>query len=208
MVYVSERQPGIRTGLQLLLPRLKAFAVALCGGEQASQALLRITCRHILAQAGLERGRTLFEIWAFTQMHTLWASRMAPHARAREGAPADARLFLGNARYAPPSPALLNLSKFIAYLPPQQRGTLLLAYGEGLAYDEVAEVFGVPVATVMTRLVRAHNALAYWLEHSGAPAAPRPAPAQQQPHWQPAHILDTPPGWDPASNSFARERAA
>ena len=42
----------------------------------------------------------------------------------------------------------------------QQRATLHLVYGERLAYDEVAEIFGLPVAAIVTRLAKCHAVLA------------------------------------------------
>jgi RNA polymerase sigma-70 factor (ECF subfamily) len=44
-------------------------------------------------------------------------------------------------------------------LPEEQRAVLLLVGVEGLAYDEAAEVLGVPIGTVMSRLSRARERL-------------------------------------------------
>ena len=42
-------------------------------------------------------------------------------------------------------------------LEPLYRGVLVLHYDQGLSYDEIAEVLGVPVKTVETRLYRARK---------------------------------------------------
>jgi RNA polymerase sigma-70 factor (ECF subfamily) len=103
-------------------------------------------------------------------MHTQWMARIATRGRPRRE-DVDAELFHAALNSQPPNVFTAGLAKLIANLPPQQRGTLILVYGAGLSYDEAAEVFGVQVGTVMTRLVRSHRALAHWLEHRGLRAA-------------------------------------
>jgi RNA polymerase sigma-70 factor (ECF subfamily) len=48
-------------------------------------------------------------------------------------------------------------------LPPRQRATVILAYYEGLAYREVADVLGCSVGTVKAQMFRALRKLAYLL---------------------------------------------
>ena len=52
-----------------------------------------------------------------------------------------------------------QLQAAIAALPPQFRETLVLRDLHGLDYREIAEVTGVPVGTVMSRLARARRRL-------------------------------------------------
>jgi RNA polymerase sigma-70 factor (ECF subfamily) len=163
MGYGVDKKSGVKSELKTLLPRLKGFATALTGNGQASHALLKATCKYIATKADKEQGHTPFPLWAFTQMHTLWSRREAQRENPREPQTADYRLFVG--RSAENDSAASSFARFISQLPPQQRGTLLLVYGEGWSYDETAEVFGVPIATVMTRLARSHAALAQALDN-------------------------------------------
>jgi DNA-directed RNA polymerase specialized sigma24 family protein len=57
-------------------------------------------------------------------------------------------------------------------LSPQQRGTLHLVYGERLSYDEVAEIFGLPVSAIVSRLAKCHAGLAQADERERAAFAP------------------------------------
>ena len=52
-----------------------------------------------------------------------------------------------------------TLSRLMERLPAEYREVLLLREVEDLAYKEIAEVTGVPIGTVMSRLARARLAL-------------------------------------------------
>jgi RNA polymerase sigma-70 factor (ECF subfamily) len=52
-------------------------------------------------------------------------------------------------------------------LAPDQRTALLLVTVDGLSYKETAEIVGVPIGTIMSRLARARIALQLQLETGG-----------------------------------------
>jgi RNA polymerase sigma-70 factor (ECF subfamily) len=60
-----------------------------------------------------------------------------------------------------------RLDGLIARLPPIYRAIIELRYKRHLAYEEVAEVLGVPLGTVKARLHRAHRHLKDQLEAAG-----------------------------------------
>jgi DNA-directed RNA polymerase specialized sigma24 family protein len=157
MGYVAEHKSQINSELALLMPRLKAFAAALTGSQAQSQTLLKATHSYTRSKAR-ERGHTPMALWAFTHMHNLWANRMKP-ARGERGSQADARLFCPRSRAGDGMSGAVRFARMLAQLPPEQRGALHLTYGERLSYDEVAEVFSVPVATIITWLAKAYAVL-------------------------------------------------
>ncbi len=55
----------------------------------------------------------------------------------------------------------------IEQLRPSYREVLLLRFEQGLAYEEIADVTGLPLGTVKTHLFRARKALARWLAEQG-----------------------------------------
>ena len=57
-----------------------------------------------------------------------------------------------------------DISRALAELAEDQRSALLLVVLEGLTYREVAEVQGVPIGTVMSRLARARNQIKAYLD--------------------------------------------
>ena len=59
------------------------------------------------------------------------------------------------------------LESAVAQLKPIYREVVALRYQEGLPYDEIAEVTGLPLGTVKTHLFRARKAMVAYLEAAG-----------------------------------------
>ncbi len=165
--------PQPRTGtnlperLERLYPRLHAFALALTGAPGAAESLTRACMRELLARADQERGQTSMVLWAYGVLHTLWLKHYVAQSPQPQKRP-DPRCFALPAASPEAAERFKGLAKMIASLPAQQRATMLLVYGEGLSYDEVAEIFGATVKSVMTRVVRGHVAMGHWLDHQAA----------------------------------------
>ncbi|GBD35111.1 ECF RNA polymerase sigma factor SigE [bacterium HR36] len=59
------------------------------------------------------------------------------------------------------------LQRGLLLLPEEFRTPLILAYWEDFRYQDIAELMGIPVGTVMSRLWRAKQWLRRWLTNSG-----------------------------------------
>jgi RNA polymerase sigma-70 factor (ECF subfamily) len=59
----------------------------------------------------------------------------------------------------------------VAALPPEQREVIVLKEYQGLTFVEIAEVLGVPLSTVKTRLYRGLAQLRHRLERQGIKGA-------------------------------------
>jgi len=70
------------------------------------------------------------------------------------------------------------ITRAIDRLAPREREVLVLREFEGLAYREIAQVAGIPVGTVMSRLYAARRSLARALEADGF-EGPASSPAEQ-----------------------------
>jgi RNA polymerase sigma-70 factor (ECF subfamily) len=57
-----------------------------------------------------------------------------------------------------------DIQRALAGLVEEQRAALLLVVLEGLTYREVAEIQGVPIGTVMSRLARARAQIKAYLD--------------------------------------------
>ncbi|MGB0085141.1 MAG: sigma factor-like helix-turn-helix DNA-binding protein [Rhodomicrobiaceae bacterium] len=189
MGYVVDQKSQINSELGLMMPRLKSFAAALTGSDASCQALVKATRNYILARMAKERGHMPLPLWAFLQMYRIWAGRMS--GAGRSGQETDPRLFQPRSRINDGGVSA-RFAMQLAQLSPQQRGALHLVYGERLSYDEAAEIFQVPVSTMISRLAQCYAALGQSGGYDRARAAPGAAGRPRQ---------------DPA-DPHARERAA
>jgi RNA polymerase sigma factor (sigma-70 family) len=168
-VQASIHRDSVRHDLILMLPRLKRFADVLTGEKKEGKALLRRALFHMLNEHhGYQRG-TSFDRWAFAEIYALWLSELRDHAEPLSQAKASdenfARLFHKDGEEE--FDALT--ANFLGQLPPQQRSTLLLVYGEGFDYEDAARVLDSNAGTIEARLIRASASLADRLS-SGSPA--------------------------------------
>lgn len=91
-----------------------------------------------------------------------WHRRRRPEANLTEF---DERLHSEAAEDRNPEAAMLGrsrreaLARAIDRLPPEYRETIILREVQDLSYKEIAEVTGVPIGTVMSRLSRARRRL-------------------------------------------------
>jgi RNA polymerase sigma-70 factor (ECF subfamily) len=97
----------------------------------------------------------------FRIVQTLWIDQLrAREVRKEDGDVAEERLGSDSAvRTIEARLALAEVRRAVQLLPPDQRTTLMLVTVEGLSYKEAADVAGVPIGTIMSRLARARIAL-------------------------------------------------
>lgn len=97
--------------------------------------------------------------WLFAILHSIWLNEIrAQHIRQGQGfVDVDELASAENGE----EPIWANeVMQRVNQLPEAQRNTLFLVYVEELSYREAAEVLGVPVGTVMSRLATARLRLA------------------------------------------------
>jgi RNA polymerase sigma-70 factor (ECF subfamily) len=103
--------------------------------------------------------------WLYTILTNLNRNRLRSLSRR----PAMMPLGEDDAPDVPFSPAVpeaggRDIERALASLVEEQRSALLLVVLEGLTYREVAEVQGVPIGTVMSRLARGRAQLKAYLD--------------------------------------------
>jgi RNA polymerase sigma-70 factor (ECF subfamily) len=159
-VQAEEFHDSIRPGLIAMLPRLKRFTALLVGERKHGTALLgRALNRMLIEQHRYQRG-TALDRWAFAEIYRQWLNELKDHADPMGQAKTDdasfALLFGGEQGDAfDPFTA-----SFLRSLPPQQRLTLLLVYGERFDTIDAGRVLDVPSETIGARLVRISASLA------------------------------------------------
>lgn len=152
-----------------VLPHLDAmvrFARFLMRGNraEAEDLVQDAVLRAFEAFPGFQRGTNL-RAWLFRILRNTYVDRLRRHGRERElidrGADAPEtgsalRDFQAQARR---ECSTADLEATLDRLPAELRLVLLLVDGEGMRYDQVAEVVDCPVGTVRSRLHRARGLL-------------------------------------------------
>ena len=149
-------------GLQDCLPRLRRFAHALAKDTADADDLTQMTAERALASRAQWQPGTRLDSWLYRIMRNLWIDTVRSRGRkAVFEAPPEA----GEAIGFDPRPgveAAIDLGTAMAAmdrLPDEQREVVALILVEGLGYRETAELLGLPIGTVSSRLVRGRTAL-------------------------------------------------
>jgi RNA polymerase sigma-70 factor (ECF subfamily) len=151
------------------LPRLRRFARGLAGSASEADDLVQAACERALAREHQFQEGTRFDSWMFRIVQTIWIDQLRARDVRKEGGDVDDERLGSDAavRSIEARLALSEVRRAVDRLPAEQRNVLMLVTVEGLSYKEAAEVAGVPVGTVMSRLARARIALQQQLESGG-----------------------------------------
>lgn len=156
---------SVRRGLIAMLPRLKRFADVLVGEKRQARALLRRALKHMLADQHRYQRGTPLDRWAFAEIYRLWLNELRDHADPLGQAKANDADFEQLFRQGEETEFDTLTVNFLGHLPPQQRSTLLLVYGEGFSHEDAGRVLDSSADTIQARLIRASASLA---DHLGA----------------------------------------
>ncbi len=130
---------------------------------------MRAACQKILDGAGTFPKGTAFDLWAFSELHSQWLEKLRSHVNPLSQGQADSSLF-----EAAGDEHSSRIAGILANLSPQQRGAVLLIYGEGFSYDEAGRILDTTPQNVIARVSRALASFieqADWLENSAASRA-------------------------------------
>jgi RNA polymerase sigma-70 factor (ECF subfamily) len=182
---VAHRQPvSPRFGDQLIavLPRLRRFARGLTGSASEADDLVQAACERALLREHQFQEGTRFDSWMFRIVQTIWIDQLRARDVRKEDGGELAEERLGSdtpVRWTEARLALAEVREAMEHLPADHRSVLMLVTVEGLSYKEAADVVGVPVGTIMSRLARARAALLQQLDAgAGVRRSARNAAAQ------------------------------
>ena len=147
--------------LEEQIPRLRRYARALtrnhaCDADDLVQAtLVRALDKQHLFQPGTD-----LRAWLFTLLHNQHVNDVRKEMKWGNSVDVD-DLSGGLVAIADTSARrqLGELDEAIEKLPVEQRQVILLVGLEGMSYEEVATILGVPIGTVRSRLSRGRSAL-------------------------------------------------
>ena len=153
----------LRAAIPKLYPRLWRFALSLTARRDWAEDLAQQTCLRAIEKSDAYSAGTHPDRWLFRMMHNLWINELRKsHVRTGAG--------LVPVEDTPlPDPAPNQESNIFARevlnavnaLPEAQRSSVMLTYVEGYSYQETADIQGIPIGTVMSRLAAARTRLAH-----------------------------------------------
>lgn len=150
-----------RQAIAAELPRLRRYARALQGDPGAADDLVQDCVERALSRLHLFRDGTNMRAWLFTILHNIHVNTVRRQSRAADSQSLDQGGDATGATGASQGDglALRDLSAALAVLTEKQRQAVLLIGLEDMSYREAAEVLGVPIGTVMSRLSRGRERL-------------------------------------------------
>jgi RNA polymerase sigma-70 factor (ECF subfamily) len=146
--------------LEPQIPRLRRYARALTRDSVRADDLVQNCLLRALAKQHLWQVGTNLRAWLFTLLHNQYVSDVRRSQREGFGiAVEETATLLTVQPEAAAALQLRDLERALAALPAEQRAVILLVGIEGMRYEEVATILGIPVGTVRSRLSRGRDTL-------------------------------------------------
>src|SRR3954454_21235380 len=141
--------------LEQHIPRLRRYAFALHRADRSrADDLVQDTLVRAIAKQHLWRARTNLLGWLFTLMHNQNVNDVR-RSLTRDGFGHSVGEFhdtVASVSDTSASLQLRDLERALAQLCAERREVILLVGLEGMCYEEVAEIVGIPIGTVRSRL--------------------------------------------------------
>jgi RNA polymerase sigma-70 factor (ECF subfamily) len=160
--------PSLRDAMLAAVPRLRAFAVSLCGNVDRANDLVQDALVRALANIDSFRPGTNLNAWLFTILRNHFRSEY--RKRRREVEDADGG-YADTLKSQPDQIGRIEfgeLKRALSQLPDDQREALLLVGASGFSYEEAAEICGCAVGTIKSRINRGRTRLAQLMAIDGA----------------------------------------
>jgi RNA polymerase sigma factor (sigma-70 family) len=159
---MTRESDQLRSEIAAMLPRLRRFARALTGQAADADDIVQIAVERALMRLDQFQPGTRLDAWLLTIVRNAWIDEArARQRRAQVFADAELGERVGDGGEAAAHAKLEanEVRKAMQSLPDEQREAVALVCVDGLAYREAAEVLGVPIGTLTSRLARGREAL-------------------------------------------------
>ncbi len=158
-----------RTNLIAEIPHLRRFARGLCGDASLADDLVQDCIERALKKSHLYDTSKPLRAWLYAVLRNInvsnWRSNVK-HTSAKNID--DLEDFEGSSRAEQEDNFSTTLiTEALDKLPALQREVLILVSLEEVSYRDAAEIIGVPIGTIMSRLSRARSTLKDILEERG-----------------------------------------
>jgi RNA polymerase sigma-70 factor (ECF subfamily) len=154
---------SVEQSMLAMVPRLRAFAVSLCGNADRADDLVQETLlRAITHIDSFEPGSNL-GAWLATILRNCFLSEARKRCKEVEDAKGS---YVQSLLSAPEQESRLGMEEFraaLAKLPFDQREALLLVGAAGFSYEDIAAICQTTTGTIKSRINRARTRLAMLL---------------------------------------------
>ena len=168
--HVALSDPEFKQQLGQVIPHLRAFGRSLSGSRDLADDLVQETLMKAWAARQRFQAGTNMRAWTFIILRNLYLSQMR---RARFKGEWD-DLVADRILAAPASQdrhvELGDMQRALLHLPQPQREALILVGAGGFAYEEAAEICGVAVGTIKSRVARGRVALEAVMNDNSLPS--------------------------------------
>lgn len=150
----------VRRGLVLLLPRLRRFALSLTASRHDADDLVQTAIERALSRLDQWQPGTRLDSWMYRIVQNLRIDQVRRDKSSPEQIALDEAAAAAHALDDPESGAAMEqVLAAMQRLSEPHRTVLALVCVEGLRYAQAADVLGVSIGTVMSRLSRARKRL-------------------------------------------------
>jgi RNA polymerase sigma-70 factor (ECF subfamily) len=149
----------LRTELIAAIPRLRAFAVSLCGNRDRADDLVQETLAKALHSIHSFTVGTNLLAWLFAILRNVYYSEFRKQRREVEDADGHYTDSMVERAAQDDHMEFLDFRKALQLLPPDQREALILIGASGLSYEDAARICECAVGTMKSRVSRARSRL-------------------------------------------------
>ncbi len=149
-----------RTRIEVYLRRLYGYAFSLTGNHHQAEDLVQECALRALTAKNTPRDEPAYRAWLFRILRNAFLDqarrkKTAASVTDDEKIASETEFWQGDERFI----TVLTVKLAMAKLPRRQREIIALIDLVGLSYAETAQLLGVPVGTVMSRISRARRML-------------------------------------------------
>ena len=148
-----------KTELANIIPHLRAFGRSLSGSREAADDLVQETMLKAWSARDRFQPGTSMRAWTFIILRNVFLSQMRRNRFRGEWDDLVADRLLAAPAGQDKQLELADVHRAMQLLPEAQREALILVGAGGFAYEEAADICGVAVGTIKSRVARARVAL-------------------------------------------------
>jgi len=155
--------------LATVIPHLRAFGRSISGNRDLADDLVQETLMKAWAARERFEAGTNMRAWTFIILRNLYLSQMRRSRFRGEWDDLTADRILAASAGQDKQVELADVQRALMQLPEAQREALILVGAGGFAYEEAADICGVAVGTIKSRVARGRVALEAMLNDGAMP---------------------------------------